>query len=541
MVQGCKPPQVVGLFLVKFDMRTGYEMVWSKLKNGYEVDLSGIEYKVLPSGIHEFREDMILFTHMHDKKIYYGVSKFRQITIELENPFDDSNAVEEHVQQIDRSNIYMYSLGCLCAPLAETDWIPDTYISNGFEYIAGLDEYLVEFLNNPDMNNYDKLQQIDVDDLPINKFHNPIVNLLKFFNYFGPLVFTLYKLCLTRPRIIIFNQGKDNNFLVETFNYILSILSLIPQKLKINHQNTRSHLGKDLDFIQPLYNISLNDLESPLLKLSSFIATTNDDILMYQPIYDYAIILNHSNPCPIIRSFKDINAHNHPLKSTYNDYTKFKIVYQQLIDKSDNVPHNKSVDNLSINTSNSFLSNFKFFGSNLGASTAVIKYEPNWWLKDSTYPISWTQYIWSAFSWFASAGQYSDLDQQSSPSGPTNGPHYNNSNGGNSKSGSSSNLLAVPRPQSRNSGQLQESNSEDYFQYVEIIGYFHKLTKKWVYLVNEILLEQNSNKIELTYQDLIDLELDPYNKDDHAFLTQFIHTFWDIESVQISSGLNFFC
>lgn len=549
-----KPPQAVAVFLVKFDMRSGYELVWSKTTGS--IDLSGIEFKVLPSGIHEFSEDLILFTHIDKEQIYYGISKFRQMTLrvssetptgegeeQLENPFVDPSEAP-----VDRKNIKMYSLGCLCLPV-KTEWTPDTYISNGFEYIGGLDEYLVDFLHS-DSTNYEALEQIDLNHLPINKFNNPIVNLLKFFNNFGPLIFTLYKLSLTRPRIIIFNQSKCNNYLVETFNYLISVLSLIPQKLKINSQIIASHLGKDQDFIRPLYNISLNDLESPLLKLPSFIATTNDDILMYQPVYDYAIVLNNDaqNPSPKILSFAEVNKQSHLLKSTFNDYTKFKIVYQQLIDKSE-IPNNKSIDNLSIKTSNSFFSNFKFFGgtnpgSSLRVGGAVMNYEPNWWLKDSTYPISWTQYIWSAFSWFASAGQYSDLDQQG-PQSPT-GPHppgkYHGNSNMMSQNSSSANLLSVPGSRSSPLMEIQESIShEDYLQYIEIIGYFHKLTKKWVYLINEVIIDQNSPDIELTYQDLIDLELDPYNKDDHAFIVEFTKTYWDIESVEISSGLSFFC
>ncbi|EGV66419.1 hypothetical protein PSN45_002985 [Yamadazyma tenuis] len=475
------PPSVKAVFLVKFDTSVGYEIVWSKTV--WNINLSGIEYKCMPSGVHEFDQDLTLFSHKADK-MYYGISKFRQL---------NRNAGSDN----DRANISMYSLGCLCEA-ESTEWMPNTFVSNGFEYINYLDECLLTFLT--DEENTSVLDAIDFDTIPVNKFTHPINSLPDFFTKFGPLVFKIYKLSLLRKRIIIFNQSKKDNYLIQVFNYIISVLSVIPSQLKFDFNRSQK------DFLQPLYNICLHDLENNDLQLDSFVATTNDDILMYQPIYDYAIVLNDGLKCPEILSFQDVTqAKKDILKCTFNDYSKFKIIYKHLLNgDADPLPTNKSSDNLSINTSASVLSSFKFLGYG-SSSEPNMSYEPNWWLKDSTYPLSWTQYIWSAFSWFASAG-------------------FNNQH-----------IEANPE-------QASNSRPVDTVEMVEIVGYFHKLTKKWLYLIQDIIVDEMHNgNVVLTYQDLVNLELDPYSKHDVAFISDFVKLYWDVDSVEVSSGLNFFC
>lgn len=487
-----KIPKVSAIFLVKFDVKTGNEVIWSHSPDN--IDLTGIEYKVLPSGIHEFTEDLILISHKANGKLYYGLSKFRQTY-----QGDESTSETDLTVENDRSKIKMYSLGILCC--SDSKWKPNNFISNGFEYVNFLNEMLIKFMIDEDIKALDK---IEFDNMPVKVFTNPLNELPNFFNKFGPLIFKIYKLSLLRKRILIFNLNKQDNYKLHIFNYLISILSLIPKDLKFEF--TRYD-----DYIEPLYNICLNDMNSDFLDFNSYIATTNDDILMYQPIYDYAILVG--DEAPKILSFDSVQSQKDiPLKSTFNDYSKFKIIYKQLINSQStlNVGNNSSSsDNSSVKTSTSaansisasILSNFNLF--NYYNSQSNISYEPNWWLK-STYQISWTQFIWSAFSWFASAGQYNNQLNQ---------------------------VQGEP-----NSGGSQI----DTIDLVEVVGYFHKLTKKWCYLINEFVTD-SEGIVELTYQDLVDLELDPYNQYDLEFISQFIKHYWEVEEVDISSGLRFFC
>lgn len=525
------PAKIVALFLINFDVKKGYEIVWSKTTK--PVDLLGVEFKCLPSGIHEFHEDLILFSHKYNDKLYYGLSKFKQNNfIDTTIPDDSNNNNKANIVintdvSVDRSNVKMYSLGILCEPI-ETQWEPNKFISNGFEYLHLIDDYLesyfIDFNNRLMEDLYGQLL-----NMPNNSKNSLVNNLPKLFNYFGPLIFPIIKLSLLRPRIIIFNENKTNNYFLQTFNYLISVLSLIPEDLKIDFQTESCKR-----FLTPLYNICLNDLN--LLDFNQFkngyIATTNDDILLYQPIYDYGIIISDDNSCPQILSYQDIQDKqmNKNIKASFNDYSKFKIIYELLFHQQHNLPTAQSTDNLSINTSNSIWSNIKWFDNSTSNNNGNVNCEPSWWLKDSTYSISWSQYIWSAFSWFASAGQFSNDKNTNS-----NDNNTNNSSNTYSATNSSNNLLA--------SNRFNHTHKElNFLQFIEIIGDFHKLIKKWIYLVNEIVADDNDPHLVLTYQDLIDLELDPYNQLDNFFLKQFILLYWDnIKSVEITSGLNIFC
>ena len=48
--------------------------------------------------------------------------------------------------------------------------------------------------------------------------------------------------------------------------------------------------------------------------------------------------------------------------------------------------------------------------------------------------------------------------------------------------------------------------------------------------------------LELTYQDVVEMELDPYSNADLEFLKQFVLLYWEVvDSVEIGMGLNSIC
>ncbi|KAF7552827.1 hypothetical protein G7046_g7277 [Stylonectria norvegica] len=55
-------PPIAALFLIDFDVKAGYTIVWKSAAPG--VELEGlVEYKSLPSGLHTVSEDLIYFVH----------------------------------------------------------------------------------------------------------------------------------------------------------------------------------------------------------------------------------------------------------------------------------------------------------------------------------------------------------------------------------------------------------------------------------------------------------------------------------------------
>ncbi|KAJ8606441.1 hypothetical protein MRB53_040955 [Persea americana] len=64
-------PRIEACFLVRFDAKIGYTIAWRRTNPGLELD--GVEYKSLPSGLHNVNEDLIYFIHGS----HAGVSAFK--------------------------------------------------------------------------------------------------------------------------------------------------------------------------------------------------------------------------------------------------------------------------------------------------------------------------------------------------------------------------------------------------------------------------------------------------------------------------------
>jgi hypothetical protein len=65
-------PPLSALFLVNFDVKAGYTIVWKRAVDGIELE-GLVEYKSLPSGLHTVSDDLIYFVHDSD---HAGLSAF---------------------------------------------------------------------------------------------------------------------------------------------------------------------------------------------------------------------------------------------------------------------------------------------------------------------------------------------------------------------------------------------------------------------------------------------------------------------------------
>lgn len=65
-------PTISALFLIDFDVKAGYTIIWKRAAPGLELD-GVVEYKSLPSGLHTVSEDLIYFVH---EEGYAGLSAF---------------------------------------------------------------------------------------------------------------------------------------------------------------------------------------------------------------------------------------------------------------------------------------------------------------------------------------------------------------------------------------------------------------------------------------------------------------------------------
>ncbi|EWC47129.1 hypothetical protein DRE_03498 [Drechslerella stenobrocha 248] len=67
---GMDLPPIAALFVIRFDIKAGYLIEWKNAATGVNVD--GVEYKSLPSGLHKLKEDLVYFVHQP----FAGVAAF---------------------------------------------------------------------------------------------------------------------------------------------------------------------------------------------------------------------------------------------------------------------------------------------------------------------------------------------------------------------------------------------------------------------------------------------------------------------------------
>lgn len=539
-----RPPKVAALFLVHFDTRAGYTLEWSKTTG--DVSLDGLDYKLMPSGIHEFDTSTVLLSHLYDKTLYYGLSRFRQINL---NTGDENS----------RDNIKMYSLGILVEPLDALSskktalWKPNDFINNGWEYINQLDDTLGQYLAERD---YETGETSRLETLfgllasPLLSVKGPshaanldnhLLNTLPdLLDQLGPLVFPVYKLSLLRKNVLLFN-GHDRPvdfFTAGAFSYLLLLLSVVPKDL-----DTVTKEEKNNYFSQPIYSVGLGDLDRDpsVFGLRGFIGSTTDEILKHQlQIYDYGVLLPSNGQSSRIFASGDSSP---TVKATLKDYHKFKIIYKEVFSGllAAQAAASVSTDDLaSIRSSSSRLS--VRHGYPFVRDVLLLDSEPSWWLEDATSAISWREYVWLAFSWFASAGTVGQTSIETSQA-----PAHH-----------------------------QHGQKERLARLVNVVGYFHKLSRKWFYVINNIILEELGERrgsvadqtasttpdhdethdalllsltsdskitVELTYQDITDMELDPYSDQDLDFVRQFVMLYWGtiVDGVEIGIGIQGVC
>lgn len=66
------PPPLSALFLINFDVKTGYNIIWKRTEAGVQLD-DLVEYRSLPSGLHTVKNDLVYFVH---ESAHAGLSAF---------------------------------------------------------------------------------------------------------------------------------------------------------------------------------------------------------------------------------------------------------------------------------------------------------------------------------------------------------------------------------------------------------------------------------------------------------------------------------
>ncbi|TKA66594.1 hypothetical protein B0A49_06755 [Cryomyces minteri] len=268
-------PPVAAAFLIHFDQRVGYQIAWQRALPG--IDLEGIvEFKSLPSGLHNVKEDLVYFVH----EDYAGISAFVNSPAGVE----DRNAHLVAVGVLVPLSYGRLGKAWLCAEKLRG-------LSELLAHDATKTELLQEFWEkhredgksaSPDPQSLDQTppaahghREVEESrqrrnrafsdsthftdaDNSLSSTH-PALSLSKLLDLLGPLIFPLYRAALLRKRILLLTSAPVRQPC--EYVYDLSIISSIPSSM-----TDLLSLGPESETllrIRPLFTVGIHDI--PLL------------------------------------------------------------------------------------------------------------------------------------------------------------------------------------------------------------------------------------------------------------------------------------
>ncbi|KAJ5820905.1 uncharacterized protein N7525_010189 [Penicillium rubens] len=405
------PPAIAALFVISFDIRTGYVVSWKRTAPGVEVE-GVVEYKSLPSGLHNVTEDLVYFVHEQ----YAGISAF------LNHPATEAerNAkmfaigvlVPLSTGRLGKSWRHAPRLKELTLKYAENmlDMQPlcdywDTYRVGGTDYSApdSPSTRLLVFDSDPASGQVTRAatapSAMQWYWKPLTPFH-PASSLPGFTECFGPLIFPLYRAALLRKRILFMGEAPVHTSC--NFVYDLSLLASLPNSLLQLLPADRIPPLRP----RPLFNVGIHDIPylssfDPSRSIidpetdPSWIACSTDTVLTLKPdLFDLLVTL----PAPYSqqtaqRAFPKISLiHNTggkpnqtqeiQLKATQRDARRYSMLRRGLHQLSNDRPTSPEQDPSDTDSTYS--------------SSPVVE------------PISWTRLAYTSFIWWASAGENRD-------------------------------------------------------------------------------------------------------------------------------------
>lgn len=328
------------LFVTKFDIHKGYSLIYNS-PSAFSLD--GIEYKAIPSGLHQSAFDIIRFKFQHcsdnscnggegpDKFYYDGAAIFRQ------------NGMNQDIDPNNRKTIKMYSVGILGKQLtqhygdeitqllAKFDRMLKSYINNDTitedVFVEELSNLFKEFSSREDFGNTIVLKH----HRSSNVLYNQQYTFDLIFGYTGPTYYKLWKYVMNNNRILIINHFDKSNTCGN--QNVININTLLINYLIQTAKSSSRHLssqGKQHSIA--LYNITLQDL-GDLKKLSSskaigYVASTSDDIIATKlDLFDYLLEFDLLDRKPILKKITSTIVESNPGSYARNNYAVHELKF----------------------------------------------------------------------------------------------------------------------------------------------------------------------------------------------------------------------
>ncbi|KAK0748826.1 hypothetical protein B0T21DRAFT_407305 [Apiosordaria backusii] len=465
-------PPISALFLIDFDVKAGYTIVWKRAVPGLELE-GAVEYKSLPSGLHTVSDDLIYFVH---DASHAGLSAF------INTPTDEEET--RHARMIAVGVLVPFSYGRLgrawrhaeglkemasklVQDRKQTQILEEYWERNGARETSAPQPLKDEALASPALS-------FRAVRLPLGRGHtrnrsasdgtalippghrlspyHPAWSLTSLLDTFGPLIFPIHRAALLRKRILISCHAPVHEAC--NFVYDISVLSNIP--LSVCDVIDPS---APVQRLRPLFTIGVHDIsylmehQAAMKKrpnqedvhsdpsedsTSGWVACTTDSILaMKGDLWDMLITMPpvysdnaKERVWPTIECPKGV-----PVKATQRDLRRFRSLRAGLahlaaaaetshsnsqVQTDARSPHSEASETPTPSTPAIRLSKPAAVSSRPGTSSGSGP-RPAMAISDEDAdkiiePTTWAALAYNGFMWWASAGEkrHSDeIDEQS--------------------------------------------------------------------------------------------------------------------------------
>nr|POF03441.1 protein lchn [Quercus suber] len=379
-------PSLAALFLVSFDQKVGYTISWSRSTPELKLRLDGVEYKSLPSGLHELEQDLVYFAH---EGSYLGLSTF----LRGEADANERGArflavgvlVEEHGNDGALSG-YAGALEDAAEKLLEAQ-----------DDLSVLEKFWDKHRS---LGGKSASRERKAEDIPSSlTAHHPARGMLDLMDTFGPLLFPLHRATLLRKRILLLGSPPVRSSCEMV--YALSLLSEIPQEIieDVLQDRTEARVKRRM---RRLYNVGIhdiNELSSQQASVSSgWVACTTDDILGHKTaLWDVLVDLptHRRSRWPSIRTRE-----GKMVKATQRDTKRYQSlrdeIERSLQQQQQQQAYSDEVDEDTHGDQRPLIKRQSSF--------AKAKHEPVG-QDEITEPVAWTTMAYNGFMWWASAGE----------------------------------------------------------------------------------------------------------------------------------------
>ncbi|KAG8630195.1 hypothetical protein KVT40_001814 [Elsinoe batatas] len=581
-------PPIAALFLVVFDKKIGYKLSWHRSIPGTQLE-GVVEYKSLPSGLHNVQQDLVYFTHGGNA----GLSAFESQKADE----SDRNAhflavgvlVPLSYGRLGRAWLHaegLRELASLCLKEStDTTRLEDYWQKHGLKTAAddvktaALQEPSSPLAVKPADSKSKKRRSRALSDAAgfsvrehVLSSDHPALSMPDFLDAFGPIIFPLYRAALLRKRILILGNAPIQRSC--NFVYDLSIFSNLPPSLGDSIPAPPS-----LHRIRPLFNVGIHDiaeLESTTSKDpesgEGWIACTTDDILSTKTrLYDVLVRLpTQAGEWPRITASDGTR-----ILATQRDLRRYNALRKELIrlkrPDHESEYRDDPTDDPATSTdilrppqddedTNPLLRSITSLAPPPSTTPPPIENE-----SDLVEPASWASIAYSSFLWWASAGERTLLEEEeiaqdaalvedliystSAPTTPLTPSTFAKRRGSSTskrkKRSSSTNLPRLPASTTSLSTDPNDPEAEREDDSLEtkqqtsmiLIAYFHRLTSLLLSGLGDVINSEDDEtvdgqgddeaQIRLEAEEVRRLGLDVWSEADARFIMDVGWLWWD--------------